>query len=131
MAKLLCAMASAKGSAIAIQVDERDSVADVKNAIANEIKCSVHELQLYLAKKKDGTWLLGKDADSSSVISDYQHLKWTAVTLCEIGLSDEEVGGYDAVFINKREQLVRFVHVTRSETHSFDAKHTLDSARPR
>ncbi|KUF88009.1 Deoxyribose-phosphate aldolase [Phytophthora nicotianae] len=29
-------------------------------------------------------------------------------------------GGYDAVFVNKRENLVRFVQVTRAEKHTFD-----------
>ncbi|KAJ8561914.1 hypothetical protein ON010_g7765 [Phytophthora cinnamomi] len=35
-------------------------------------------------------------------------------------------GGYDAVFIDKTEQLVRFVQVTRPECHTFDEKYFID-----
>ena len=67
MLTLLCALVGEKGSAFVIDIDATESVHDLKDAIKqkndNYLKrVDADNLQLFLGKKSDGTWL-----DSSAV----------------------------------------------------------------
>ena len=66
MLTLVCAVVGEKGSAFAVDIDANESVADLKDAIKrkndNYLKrVDADNLQLFLGKKSDGTWL---DRDS-------------------------------------------------------------------
>ncbi|GMF41742.1 unnamed protein product [Phytophthora lilii] len=65
MVKLFCAIVGVAGSAFSVQVDESDSVDDLKDVIKvkkpDTIKCEADKLQLFLSKK-DGAWLDGAGA---------------------------------------------------------------------
>ncbi|KAK1935747.1 hypothetical protein P3T76_010442 [Phytophthora citrophthora] len=53
----------------------------------------------------------------------------TAVSLdCPVWMAPTQWnrGGYDAVFIDKAAQLIRFVQVTRAESHKFDPRHFIE-----
>jgi Crinkler effector protein N-terminal domain len=70
MLKLFCALVDEKGNPFSIKIDASESVDDLKDAIAMKRKYqfAADMLQLFLAKKSDGTWL-----DSSS--DDVKKLK--------------------------------------------------------
>jgi Crinkler effector protein N-terminal domain len=72
MVTLFCVIVGEKGSAFGVDIDANESVHDLKNTIKREnektITCDVDNLQLFLGKKSDGTWL-----DSSS--DDVKNLK--------------------------------------------------------
>lgn len=70
MVKLFCAIVGEAGSAFSVEVDETDSVDDLKTAIKavnEDITCPPRKLQLFLAKKADGTWLDGAGAAAVTV----------------------------------------------------------------
>eukprot|EP00644_Phytophthora_capsici_P015159 jgi/Phyca11/128353/e_gw1.75.129.1 len=68
MVKLFCAVVGVQGSAFPVDIDASLSVGDLKDAIKtkNKIKLKnidASDLQLFLAKPKDGPWLRSDDSD--------------------------------------------------------------------
>ncbi|KAL8020156.1 hypothetical protein Plhal710r2_c014g0064821 [Plasmopara halstedii] len=66
MVKLFCAVVGVAGNVFSVQVDEKDSVADLKNVILaekpNDMKgIDADRLELFLAKTEDGAWLMDDD----------------------------------------------------------------------
>ncbi|KAG3060596.1 hypothetical protein PI124_g22894, partial [Phytophthora idaei] len=64
MLTLVCALVGVAGSAFPVDIDENKLVGHLKDAIKaknEDIKCPARELQLFLAKTDDGTWLKSKD----------------------------------------------------------------------
>ena len=68
---LFCMVVGEKGSAFSIEIDENDSVSELKDAIKadNEktITCDACELQLFLAKTSDNVWLQSSSHDVKSL----------------------------------------------------------------
>jgi hypothetical protein len=63
--KLFCAVVGETGNAFPMTIEASESVGDLKDAIKakkNKIKCDADELQLFLARKGDVTWLDGRAA---------------------------------------------------------------------
>jgi hypothetical protein len=70
--KPFCGIVDLAGSAFSVQVDESDSVTDLKKAIkeaSENITAPAKKLQLYLAKKADGEWLL-KESSVAQKLAD-------------------------------------------------------------
>ncbi|KAE9023971.1 hypothetical protein PR003_g11598 [Phytophthora rubi] len=59
MVKLFCVIVGATGSVFPVDIDSSESVGDLKKAIKKEkmYQFPADELQLFLAKTEDGTWL--------------------------------------------------------------------------
>ncbi|KAI9982915.1 hypothetical protein PInf_006715 [Phytophthora infestans] len=100
--KLFCAIVGVAGSVFSVQVDESDSVDDLKKAIKDQSDGLITDpwpkLQLFLAKKEkgDGAWLAEKDVMEG--VSDTSELKPLGVARARlrlVNLSDTEVGGVD------------------------------------
>jgi hypothetical protein len=64
---LVCALVGVQGNAFAVDVDENKFVDHLKDAIKtkneNTIMCDARELQLFLARKGDNTWLESSTED--------------------------------------------------------------------
>ncbi|KAG3230535.1 hypothetical protein PI124_g24367, partial [Phytophthora idaei] len=68
MVKLFCAIVGEAGSAFPVNIDQSETVGDLKKAIKGEKKNGLKDvdadkLQLFLAKKGDGGWLPSNDPD--------------------------------------------------------------------
>jgi Crinkler effector protein N-terminal domain len=61
MVKLVCALVGVKGNAFPVAIDASELVGDLKRAIKKEnektITCDPRELELFVARKGDNTWL--------------------------------------------------------------------------
>ncbi|OWZ05155.1 Crinkler (CRN) [Phytophthora megakarya] len=96
MVKLFCAIVGEVGSAFPVDIDENETVGDLKNAIKAKnsatITCDARELQLFLAKTTDGTWLTVNDVKKGiNDTSGLTPLEFANVPLNLDGLSEEEV----------------------------------------
>jgi Crinkler effector protein N-terminal domain len=75
MVKLFCALVGVRGSAFSVTIDASEFVGDLKDAIKlkkeNDLKAvDADKLQLFLARKGDGTWL---DRDGAEAVTLDEH----------------------------------------------------------
>nr|QUJ09335.1 crinkler 9 [Plasmopara viticola] len=78
MVKLFCALVGVKGNAFSVTIDASESVDDMKNVIKkekpNQIACDADELQLFLARNGDNTWL-NRDGAEAVTLDEHGHPK--------------------------------------------------------
>ncbi|OWY96594.1 Crinkler (CRN) [Phytophthora megakarya] len=96
MLKLFCAIVGVSGSSFHVDIDENETVGDLKDAIKDKkpltITCEADQLQLFLAKTTDGAWLTENDVKKGvKDTSGLTPLEFANVPLNLDDLSEEEV----------------------------------------
>jgi Crinkler effector protein N-terminal domain len=74
MVKLFCALVGEKGNSFPVKIDESESVGDLKDAIKQKkertITCDADNLNLFLGKTSDHTWLDSSAVDAVTLNGD-------------------------------------------------------------
>ncbi|GMF28857.1 unnamed protein product [Phytophthora lilii] len=93
MVKLFCAIPGTRGSAFSVEVDEDETVDDLKKVIKKEnpstITCDTKDLQLFLTKTGERSWLSSKDPDVISMRSGSIPERVKALLNVEMDPADE------------------------------------------
>ncbi|KAG1697258.1 hypothetical protein DVH05_016545 [Phytophthora capsici] len=92
---LFCAIVGVAGSAFSVEVNEDQTVEDLKKAIADNQKFNFANstLQLFLAKKHEGAWLTQLDVVRGVMYPDnYTPLQFVDAKLRAVGLDSSELG---------------------------------------
>jgi hypothetical protein len=115
MVKLWCAVVGRPGDAFSVNIDEGQTVEDLKEAIKAKNPATItddaKDLQLFLAKKDRGAgdWLTENDVKGGATnTTGLKPLDAVRTRIWRLGLSGENVGGVDE---EKEEQGLGPVHV--------------------
>ncbi|OWY90217.1 Crinkler (CRN) [Phytophthora megakarya] len=100
MVKLFCVIVGEVESSFPVDIDENETVSNLKDAIKDKnsatITCDARKLKLFLAKTTDGAWLTENDVMKGVKDTDcLTPLKFVRPKLCRVGLSDEQVSEVD------------------------------------
>ncbi|OWY94350.1 Crinkler (CRN) [Phytophthora megakarya] len=100
MVQLFCAIVGEVESSFSVDIDENETVSDLKDAIKDKnsatITCDARKLKLFLAKTTDGAWLTENDVMKGVKDTDcLTPLKFVRPKLRRVGLSYEQVSELD------------------------------------